>query len=76
MTGLERRYRWLLWAYPRGYRRRYGDEMVTTLLEMAAPGQARPARADVVDLIRDGLRQRSGCRPGVRSRCPRPCCAR
>ena len=55
---LERRYRRLLWAYPGWYRRRHGTEIVTTLLEMAEPGQSRPARADALDLIRGGLRQR------------------
>jgi hypothetical protein len=55
---LERRYRRLLWAYPRTYRRRHGAEILTTLLAMAEPGQSRPAAADAVDLIRGGLRQR------------------
>jgi len=55
---LERRYRRLLWAYPRTYRRRHGAEIVTTLLEMAEPGQSRPAAAEALDLIRGGLRQR------------------
>jgi hypothetical protein len=55
---LERRFRRLLLAYPGRYRRRLGAEMVTTLLEMSGPGQDRPSRADVKDLIRGGLRQR------------------
>lgn len=56
--GLERAYHRLLRAYPRDYRRRHGAEVVTTLLEMAAPGQRRPDRADARHLIVSGLRHR------------------
>ncbi|MDI6105050.1 hypothetical protein QLQ12_41345 [Actinoplanes sp. NEAU-A12] len=56
--ALERFYRRLLHAYPRAYRLQYGAEMVTTLLEMAAPGQRRPAAADIRHLLASGLRQR------------------
>ncbi|MBO3738556.1 hypothetical protein [Actinoplanes flavus] len=55
---LERVYRRLLHAYPRPYRRRHGAEIVTTLLEMAEPGQRRPRLADSWHLIASGLRQR------------------
>jgi len=55
---LERAYRRLLLAYPGRYRRRHGPEIVTTLLEMAEPGQQRPARADAWHLLASGLRQR------------------
>ncbi len=55
---LERAYRRLLLAYPGHYRRRHGTEIVTTLLEMAGPGQRRPARADAWHLLASGLRQR------------------
>jgi hypothetical protein len=55
---LERAYRRLLLAYPGRYRRRHGAEIVTTLLEMAAPGQRRPERADAWHLLASGLRQR------------------
>ena len=55
---LERAYRRLLLAYPGGYRRQHGAEIVTTLLEMADPGQRRPARADAWHLLASGLRQR------------------
>ncbi|MBO3738558.1 hypothetical protein [Actinoplanes flavus] len=55
---LERRYRRLLTAYPSHYRRRHGAEIVTTLLEMAEPGQQRPGLADSWHLIVSGLRQR------------------
>ena len=33
MTALERRWRWLLRAYPAWYRRERGDEMLGTLME-------------------------------------------
>ena len=55
---LERAYRRLLRAYPRTYRRRHGAEIVTTLLEMAEPGQRRPSRAETWHLIASGVRQR------------------
>lgn len=55
---LERAYRRLLLAYPGRYRRRHGPEIVTTLLELADPGQQRPARADAWHLLASGLRQR------------------
>ncbi|MER7439822.1 hypothetical protein [Micromonospora avicenniae] len=54
---LERRYRRLLRAYPVGYRRAYGDEILATLMDSAEPGRRRPARADVVDLVRGAVRQ-------------------
>ena len=57
-TPLERRYRRLLRAYPAAYRRRHGDELLTTLLDAAGPDRVRPSRRDVVDLVRGGLRQR------------------
>jgi hypothetical protein len=56
--GLERAYRRLLLAYPRSYRRRHGTELLTTVLEMAAPGQRRPTAADAWHLFRAGVRQR------------------
>lgn len=54
---LERWYRRLLWAYPVGYRRTHGQEIITTLMDSAEPGQRRPSRADVADLLRGALRQ-------------------
>jgi hypothetical protein len=39
---LGRAYRRLMWAYPRWYRRERGAELVTTLLDDAAPGQRWP----------------------------------
>jgi hypothetical protein len=55
---LERRYRRLLLAYPGPYRRGHGAEIVTTLLEMAAPGQTRPSASESWHLFVSGLRQR------------------
>lgn len=56
--GLRRAYGRLLHAYPRWYRRERGLELLTTLLDDAAPGQLRPTRADVTHLLGDGLRTR------------------
>ncbi|WP_018217739.1 hypothetical protein [Salinispora vitiensis] len=54
---LERWYRRLLWAYPVGYRRSHGEEILTMLLDSAEPGRRVPARADVVDVLRGAVRQ-------------------
>jgi hypothetical protein len=59
-VSLEQRYRRLLRAYPRSYRQRRGDEMLATLLETARPGQPRPTRTDVADLLAGALRERLG----------------
>lgn len=50
-------YRRLLWAYPAAYRRRYGTEIITLLLEMAEDGR-RPDRRVQLHLVLCGLRQR------------------
>ncbi|GIJ34200.1 hypothetical protein [Micromonospora sediminimaris] len=55
---LERGYRRLLLSYPRRHRRRHGTEVVTTLLEMAEPGQRRPRAGEALHLIVSGLRLR------------------
>jgi hypothetical protein len=52
---LRRGYRLLMWAYPRWYRRERGPELVTTLLDDAAPGQRRPRLAEALDILRGGL---------------------
>ena len=52
-TRIERRYRRLLWAYPRSYRDHRGTEILTTLLEMAEDGR-RPG----IHLVLSGLWQR------------------
>jgi hypothetical protein len=55
---LERRYRRLLLAYPHRFRQVHGAEIVTTLVEMAEPGQTRPAVRDAWHLCVSGVRQR------------------
>ena len=69
----EDRYRWLLLAYPSGYRRARGDELLATALDAAdAEGRDRPTFAEGLDLVGHGLalRVRAGRRlpasPGVR----------
>jgi hypothetical protein len=57
-TGLERRCRWLLRAYPAAYRAEHGDELLGTMLE-AAPDRAWPAWREMRSVIRGGLRARS-----------------
>jgi len=59
MTGsLERRYRRLLSAYPGSYRRQRGDEILTTLLDMSAPGRDWPAPREVAGLLVGAARTR------------------
>ncbi|MEV1000186.1 hypothetical protein [Nonomuraea sp. NPDC050202] len=55
---LERRYRRLLLAYPRTYRRAHGDELLDVLLEEAAPGQRVPVPREAWGLLTGGLRSR------------------
>jgi hypothetical protein len=57
---LARRYRRLLWCYPRSWRRSRADEVVALLLDTAPPGRTRPGVRETVDLIRGGLRCRLG----------------
>jgi hypothetical protein len=65
-TGsLERRYRRLLLAYPRRYRRSHGDEIVATLLDGARAGQQHPTRRETVNLLGNGLRRRYCPAPGL-----------
>ncbi|WP_127503359.1 hypothetical protein [Actinoplanes solisilvae] len=52
----ERHCRRLLLAYPRDYRRRHGDEIVTTLLDVS--GDQLPSRGARLHLVLCGLRQR------------------
>ncbi|MDG4825404.1 hypothetical protein O7635_26455 [Asanoa sp. WMMD1127] len=63
---LARRYRRLLIAYPRAYRRARGDELLGALLEAAPSDRTRPTPRETVDLLRHGLRARLG-RPASRS---------
>jgi hypothetical protein len=59
VSPLERRYRWLLRAYPAEYRAGRGDEMLGTLLETAVPGQRRPGARESAALIAGGVRARA-----------------
>jgi hypothetical protein len=54
-SALERRYRRLLWSYPRGFRETHGEEILSVLMACARPGQERPGLAASADLIRSGL---------------------
>lgn len=57
---LERRYRRLLLAYPETYRRRRGDELLSTLMELSEPGQRWPAPRQARALLLAGVRVRAG----------------
>ncbi|MEV6923870.1 hypothetical protein AB0M46_05070 [Dactylosporangium sp. NPDC051485] len=63
---LARRYRRLLLAYPRAYRRSRGDELLGALLDAAAPGRTGPTVREAANLIRHGLRAHLG-RPASRT---------
>jgi hypothetical protein len=58
VTGLERRCRWLLRAYPAWYRRDRGGEMLGTLLEASPPGARWPPFRYARALVIGGLRVR------------------
>lgn len=60
MTALERRCRVLLLAYPAGYRRERGEEMVATVLDGSPPGRRWPSLREGRGLVIGGLRARSG----------------
>jgi hypothetical protein len=55
MSDLARTYRILMLAYPRWHRRERGLELLTTLLDDAAPGQRRPRLVDAANVLRAGL---------------------
>jgi len=55
---LERRYRLLLLAYPKRYRRFRGREMLTTLMDTTPAGRTRPTTGDAVSILFGGLRCR------------------
>ncbi len=59
MTGLERRYRLLLRAYPASYRAARGDELISTLLDTAEPDRAWPTWREARALVLAGLRVRA-----------------
>jgi hypothetical protein len=58
VTGLERRCRLLLRAYPAWYRRGRSGEMLGTLLEASRPGRRWPSFRDTRALVLGGLRVR------------------
>ncbi|MEO3743039.1 hypothetical protein [Plantactinospora sp. B5E13] len=60
MTGLERRYRWLLRAYPRAYRQYRADEMLETLLAAGETDRRHPNLRESLALLVGGLRARAG----------------
>jgi hypothetical protein len=62
---LARRYEWLLYAYPVGYRQRHGDEILGTLLDAADAGQRAPKVAEAVDLLFGGICRRLGLSAGA-----------
>src|SRR5688572_22977596 len=68
MTRLANRFRLLLLAFPRHYRRGRGEEMLTTLLDGALPGQRRPTMRSALSVIWSGIRCRFRLRPGKFSR--------
>ncbi|MFI6889477.1 hypothetical protein [Streptosporangium canum] len=58
MTLLERRYRRFLRAYPAGYRKAHGDELIDILLDTAEPGRHTPEIREALGLLMGGLRTR------------------
>jgi hypothetical protein len=59
-TAYARGCRALLLAYPRPYREDRGEEILSTLLDTAVPGQRLPRLADATDVVAAGLRLRLG----------------
>jgi hypothetical protein len=55
MNRLERSYRRLLAFYPKAFRRRHEQEMLSVLMAGAAEGQRRPRPAEYANLIGHGL---------------------
>jgi hypothetical protein len=56
---LEARYRLLLGAYPKRYRRERGAEMIGTLMDAASPDQQRPTVREGAMLVLRGLQTRA-----------------
>jgi hypothetical protein len=65
VSTLESRCRRLIRAYPPAYRQDRGDELITTLLDLAGPGQRRPGPRDTLDIVRGGLVTRCRQHPPV-----------
>jgi hypothetical protein len=60
MSGrLRRRYQRLLFTYPTGYRAAHSEEILSTLLEAAAPTQRFPSWRESTSLLLGGLRMRA-----------------
>jgi hypothetical protein len=59
MPPLDERYSKLLFAYPDDYRERHEAEMVSTLLDVARPGQRFPSCREAAGLVVGGLRTRA-----------------
>ncbi|MFE3448451.1 hypothetical protein ACFXJ8_05900 [Nonomuraea sp. NPDC059194] len=58
MTPLERRYRRLMWAYPRAYRSAHGEELLDVLLAHTDPLRSRPPLKEAAGLLVNGVRER------------------
>lgn len=56
---LERQYQFLARAFPAEWRRRYGDDLVTTLLDGSTDGQRFVSLTDVADVAGRGLQTRA-----------------
>lgn len=56
---LERRYRWLLQAYPATYRSQHEHEILTTLAEVSRLGQRWPDPREAWALLVSGIRMRA-----------------
>ncbi len=68
MIPLAKRFRLLLLAFPRHYRRSRGAEMLTTLLDGSPPGQRWPTMRSALSVVWSGIRCRFRLRPGKFSR--------
>lgn len=68
MIPLAKRFRLLLRAFPRHYRRSRGAEMLTTLLDGSLPGQRWPTMRSALSVVWSGIRCRFRLRPGKFSR--------
>ncbi|WP_329103200.1 hypothetical protein OG792_26055 [Micromonospora sp. NBC_01699] len=60
MSDLERRYRWLLRAYPRAYRQYRAEEMLDTLLGVGESDRRHLSLRESMALVVGGLRVRTG----------------
>jgi hypothetical protein len=63
-ADLERRFRQLLAAYPRAFRREHEQEILAVLMDGAGEGQRRPRLAEAANLIKYALWMRLGLSRG------------